>query len=158
MPMTVGELKEIVNIDVPGITITDLNQFTIVYVDSLGKETPIDDSGTLDVISSRICGDTLETYFVFIAKGVGENTLTYGNLKTVLDNTTDDTDFVYLLTQLQSIPPEDGTITPIESAVLDITRLAAVSEGGTETTKGVLTLSDVPFPPCSSSSSSSSSS
>lgn len=156
MSMTVGQLKSVVNIDVSGITITDLNEFTIVYVDSLGVETPIDDSGTLDVINSSICGDTLQTYFVFIAKGVGESTLTYGNLKTVLDNTINDSDLVYLLTQLQSIPPSDGTIIPIESAVLDITRLAAVSEGGTETTKGVLTLSDVPFPPCSSSSSSSS--
>ena len=156
MPMTVGQLKSIVSIDVPGITITDLNEFTIVYIDSLGKETPIDDSGTLDVINSSICGDTLVTYFVFIAKGVGESTLTYGNLKTVLDDNPNDADYVYLLTKLQSIPPADGTITPIESAVLDITRLAAVSEGGNEQTKGVLTLSDIPFPPCSSSSSSSS--
>ena len=155
MPMTVAELKEVVNIDITGVTITDLNNFTIVFVDSGGVVTNIDNTGSYDVINSTICGDTMESYFVFIAQGLGENTLTYGTLKTVLD-AANDTDYVYLLAQLQSIPPTEGTIVTVESAVLNITRLTSVSTGGSEVSTGVLTLSDIPAPPCPSSSSSSS--
>ena len=55
MPMTVAELKEVVNIDITGVTITDLNNFTIVFVDSGGVVTNIDNTGSYDVINSTIC-------------------------------------------------------------------------------------------------------
>jgi hypothetical protein len=154
--MTVSELKEVVEIDVSGIEIKDLDEFTITFVDSSGNETNIDDCGTYDVIKSTICGDTHDEYFVFIARGLGENELTYGHLNDVL-NDADDNSVVHLLMELQSIPPVSGSIISIESAVLDVTILEAVSEGGNKIKRGVLTLRDTP-PICSSSSSSSSSS
>jgi len=154
MPMTVAELKEVVSIDITGVDITDLNELTIVFIDSGGTETNIDNTGSYDVINSTVCGDTMESYFVFIAQGSGENTLTYGTLQSVLGDT-DDTNLVYLLFDLQSIPPTEGTIIAVESAVMNITRLTSVSAGGTEISRGILTLKDVPLSPCPSSSSSS---
>jgi hypothetical protein len=156
MPMTVSELKEIVSIDITGITIDDLDSLTITYVDSLGDSTNVDDAGDYEVIDSKICGDTIDSKFVFIARGLGSNVLTYGNLQKVL-NEADDTDLVYFLTNLQTLPSSAGSVKPVEGASLNIVRLSSVSDGGAQTSQGELILREVALP-CSSSSSSSSSS
>ena len=155
MPMTVAELKEVVNVDITGVTIDDLNEFTITFIDSGGIEYNVDDCGTYDIINSTLCGDDMNSYFVFVAKGLGSNELTYGHLKIVLDES-DDADLAYFLLQLQTLPASSGTVKAVEGARLEITRLTSVNEGGELTSSGVLTLSEIPLP-CSSSSSSSSS-
>lgn len=152
MTMNVSELKEIINIDISDVTIEDISNFTIVFEESGGTITTVDDAGNYDIISSTICEDIIDSNFVFVARGLGLE-IKYQKLKEVLEET-DGSELVYFLKKLKSIPSNEGTMKSVESARLEIRKLNSVI-GGEDSTVGVLTLKDTP-PICSSSSSSSS--
>ena len=149
MPMTVAELRDIVSVDITGVTISNLDSLSIIFTDVLGVEKSVTDAGDYDIIISNASGDTIESNFVFIAGGSG-STISYENLKEALENA-EDTNYVYFLSKRQTLPSADPSLSPVEGASLLVTRLTSVSES--LTSNGILTLSELPLSSSSSSSS-----
>jgi hypothetical protein len=152
MSMTVSDLKKVIEIDVPEIKIEELDDLTIRFINSSGEEVLVDDAGSLDIVDSDLGDDVIESYFVFIARGLGDTDLSYGKLKSVLDDSKDDAK-VRLLRELHSIPSSQGMTTPIQSASLSIRILESVNQRGDKVKEGLLLLRDFVLSSSSSSSS-----
>jgi len=147
MSITVADLKSIMDV---GVTAYD--EMFFYYSDGSDELIPIDDVGSLTLISNdNTSAKNTSNYLSFIANGDGDVIIEYSEFEKVLDNASD-TDLVYFVNKIQSLPQVDKDPVAINYAKLEVNRLSGLSSKAPETTTGILTIYKNPLSSSSSSS------
>jgi hypothetical protein len=135
MSITVADLKSIMDI---GVTAYD--EMFFYYNDGSDELIPIDDVGSLTLISNDNISDKDTSNFLsFIANGVGSFRIEYSEFDEVLDSASD-TDLVYFVNRIQSLPQVDKNPVAINYAKLEVDRLSGLSSKSPQKTTGILTI------------------
>jgi hypothetical protein len=147
MSITVADLKSLIDI---GVTVYD--DMSFYYNDGSDELVPIDDVGTLTLITNdNVSAKVSTSSFAFVASGEGDTSIVYDEFVTVLDKSSDDT-LVYFINKIQSLPSTDEDPVLINYVKLEVDRLSGLSSKTAEKTTGVLTIFKDPLSSSSSSS------